>query len=347
MKENKPKRFYILDDPDLPTFYNHRYFVEKFATGFALNGFKVEVANSVSEIKENSMVMISKHAFVIKDIFDSLMVSKKAISKSLVERAVGFIGNLIHNPRLLKFYLSKRTNTYQRAVNVLKKMSKIKNIVVICWHYQNQRDLLDELGLNYILTGVYYYDEPYTPDAKKWYHLYRTDEKALPIKFAAAVDPNKVGENCSNNIIKVSYVGNRLYGPEYYNLFIKDPACKIVLTPPYIPEKERIKIYKNSIISLGLQKPVKTTIVTERIFESLAYGAICLSNHWLAEKATNGIVKFIKDKEHLIQLVENYVNNRDERLELREMGFKFIKEGHTYKHEAQKFIELANKLYGF
>jgi hypothetical protein len=342
------KIFYILDDPDLPTFYNHRYFVEKFASGFALNGFRVEVAKSVAEIKENSMVMISKHAFVVDDIFGPFRIPKESrIRKLSKERITGFIGNLISNPRLLRYYLSSSPNNYQRAVNVLKKLSKIKNIVVICWHYHSRIDLLDKLGINYILTGVYYYDEPITPAGKEWHRIYKTNEKALPIKFATAVDPDKVGENCYNRAIKVCYIGNRSYGLEYYKLFINRPDCRIILTPPYIPEEEKTNIYRNSMISLGLLKPIKTSIVTEKIFESLAYGALCFSNHRLAAEVTGGIVKFIKNRDHLLQLVERYVNNEEERLELRERGFKFIKDGRTYKHAAQKFIDLANKLYGF
>lgn len=345
---SKKKNFYILDDPNLPTFYNHRYFVEKFASGFALNGFRVKIAKSVADIKENSFVMISKHAFVADDIFKPKNISKNNyVRKISKERITGFFGNLISNPRLLRFYLSTSSNNYQRAVGVLKKLSKIKNIIVICWHYQNHIDLLDELGLNYILAGVYYYDKPTTTEGKEWYRIYKTNNKALPIKFAAAVDPNKVGENCYNNAIKVCYVGNRSYGTEYYGLFSKRSDCRIILTPPYIPEEKRIEIYRNSMISLGLQKQIKTSIVTERIFESLAYGALCFSNHGLATKATNGIVKFIKNQNHLLQLVEHYINNEEERLKLREKGFKFIRDGHTYKHEAQKFIDLANKLYGF
>jgi hypothetical protein len=344
------KFFYILDDPDLPTFYPDRYFVEKFASGFALNGFKVRVAKSVGKIKENSMVMIYKHGLLVKNIFSPLKTSKgeSFIKKLRRERIVGFLGNLISNPGLLRFYFRSSTRNYERAVNVLRKLSEIKGVVVICWTYFKYRDLLEELSMNYILSGPYYYDKPPVGapmEAEEWYRICKTDKRALPIKFAAAADPDKIGENCCNRDIKVCYVGNRSYGPEYYELFINRPDCRIILTPPYIPEEERINIYRNSMISLGLHK--KTITVTERIFESLAYGALCFSNHRLAAEVTGGIVKFIKDRNHLLQLVEHYVNNEEERLELREKGFKFIKDGHTYKHEAQKFIDLANKLYGF
>jgi hypothetical protein len=343
------KTFYILDEPDLPTPYNHRYFVEKFAGGFALNGFKVEVIKSVGAIKENSMVMIAKHGLTTNDIFALFKgISKKEthIKKPSKNGIAGLFGNLISNPRLLRFYL---LNNYKRAVNVLKKLSKIQNIVVICWEYHDHIDLLDELGINYILTNYRFYSDPASSSSKKWYQIYKTEDKALATPFAAAVDPDKVGEDCLNRKIKVCYIGNRSYSPEYYRIFIKRQDCKIVPTPPYIPEKERMNIYRNSMISLGLQDPehIKNGVVTERVFESLAYGALCFSDNPTAAKITNGIVKFIEDKEHLSELVEHYVNNEEERLDLREKGFEFIKTQGTYKHVAGGFIDLATKLYDF
>lgn len=100
------------------------------------------------------------------------------------------------------------------------------------------------------------------------------------------------------------------------------------------------------MISLGLHSPenIENNVVVERVFESLAYGALCFSDNPTAAKITDGIVKFIEDRDHLVQLVEYYVNNEQERLNLREKGFEFIKTQGTYKHVAREFIDLANKI---
>lgn len=342
--------FYILNDPDLPTFYNHRYFVEKFARGFALLGFDVKVANSVEEVDENSIVMISKHALE-RGNFSPFRMTKKQEVKLGKDRIIGFLGNLMANPGLLRLYLRAPSTNREKAIKVLRKLSQ-KNAIVLAWGYYKYKDLLDELNMKYIIVGPFYYKKPppESPEITKlWYKITKKggnrEMRAFPIKFAAAVDPSEVGKDCNNRDIKVCYIGNRSYGAEYYRLFLNRPDCKIIPTPPYISEEERIKILKNSMICLGLQKEIATTMVTERIFESLAYGSICLSNHRLASEVTKGIVKFIKNKDHLLQLVEYYVSDEDERLKLREKGFKFIRNGHTYKHEAQKILNFIEKIY--
>jgi len=342
------KIFYILDDPDLPTFYPDRYFVEKFAEGFALNGFKIEIAKSVDDIKENSIVMLYKHGFDDYNLVTKALSGEGLLNKIKKHGLMAYIHKIIADPRLLRMFLSSDSKTHEKAAAALERLSKIKNLIVIGFRYYHPdcRKWLDDFGIKYIISGVHYYSGDTTQTGKDWMKLYQTDKKAMPIKFAAPVDPKKVGENCCNENIKVSYVGNGSYGIEYTDIFSKEPGCKIILTPPYISEEEKVNIYKNSMISLGLQKNLaKSTIVTERIFESLAYGALCFTNNKLAVKATNGIAVYVENPAHALGMMNYYVNNPRERLKLREKGFNFIKNGHTYKHEADKFIKLAQKLY--
>jgi len=342
------RTFYILDDPYLPTFYNHRYFVEKFASGFALNGFEVKVAKSVAEVKDGGIVMVSKHGFMVDNLLDKMKKMKggnKEKRYRLGNRIVGFMGNVIANPGMLRIYLSG--DTKKKAEGALRKLAEKKNTLVIAWLPYGYVGMLEEMGMHYIASNVYFHEEPANEKGKEWWRAYAGNKKLLPISFAAAVDPAKVGEGCTNDRIKVSYVGNRSYCPEYYEMFMGKDGYKIVPTPPYIPEEERLRIYRESMITLGLQKPVQTTMVTERVYESLAYGALCFSNKELPERATGGIAKYIRGKEHLAQMVEHYVSDKRERAELRERGFEFIRNGHTYKHEADKFLERAKELYGF
>jgi len=348
------KNFYILDEPDLPTYRNHRFFVEKFANGFSLYGFNVEVVSSVDKIKEGSIVMISNHGFETIRSLTSTLGGFKFFNKFKRKKVTSFTYRFIREISSLVdfrawFVKFERPRYYLRATKVLEKVSKIKNIVVICWFYQNYVDLLEDLGIQYILTGEHYYAEPYYELNKRLYEIYKTNDRALPIKFSASVDPEKVGENCVNRAITLCYIGSRSYKPEYYRLFDKHRDCRIVPTPPYIAEEERINIYRNSMISLGLHSPenIRNNCVGERVFESLAYGALCLTDNPIATKVTNGISVLIKDRDHLMQLVEHYVNNEEERLALREKGFKFIRSQGTYKHMAREFINLAKKLYDY
>jgi hypothetical protein len=322
------KNFYILDEPDLPTPRNHRFFVEKFAEGFSFYGLNVEVVSSVDKIKEGSIVMISNHGFEIMRGLNTWRLGSFKFSNEFKRKKVmNFTHRFMQEISSRADFahgLSKfeRARNYLRATKVLEKLSKIRNIVVICWFYQDHVNLLEDLGIQYILTGEHFYAEPCDESHKRVYKLYKANNKALPIKFSASVDPEKVGENCVNRAIRVCYIGSRSYKPEYYRLFDKNRDCRIVPTPPYITEEERINIYRDAMISLGLHSPenIRNNCVGERVFESLAYGALCLTDNPIATKVTNGISMLIKDQDHLMQLVEHYVNNEEERLALREKG---------------------------
>jgi hypothetical protein len=232
-------------------------------------------------------------------------------------------------------------------IRVFKELSSCRDIVVIAWGTHYLADILEQLGIKYILTCDKYWNKPVGQFHLSWYECYNTNPKAKPMQFSANVEPTKVGVGCSNSEYLVSYIGNRSYSPHYYGIFTNNPRCKIIPTPPYISEDERLEIYKKSKIILGLSSKasIENANVTERMFEALAYGAICISDNPHAVVATNGCALYAKNKEHLLELVNFYDTHDHARLELRQRGFEFIRNNGTYYHRAKEFIELAQKLY--
>lgn len=329
------KTFYIFDNFFLPTPYNHRFFVEKFASGFKSHGFEVKVVNHVDEIKEDGFVMISNHPFYYS-------LGNKGKHKSLVRNL--FLGLEKFDP--LKLLPAVARLFQRRTIGKLAAGIKGKDQVLIAWFWHNEEDFFNSLGVPVIFTGEYLYGMPEEDYHRNWHKFYHSRKNALPIKFSAKIDPSQVGEGCNNTAIAISYVGNRQYKPDWYRLFQTRHDCRIVPTLPYISEEERLNIYKNSQISLGLHSEdnIRSKVVVERIFEALAYGALCFTDNPNAVEATQGCAIFIKDKEQLLALVDEYLGGEGKRMALRQRGFEFIRNQGTNFHRAKEFIELKERI---
>ncbi|MDG6923861.1 MAG: glycosyltransferase family 1 protein [Nitrososphaerota archaeon] len=328
--------FWIMNHFLLPTPYNHRFFVEKFARGFKYSGFEIKVARKLDEIRGPGFVMISNHPFYHR--YASNFYYSTALS-SVSDHKVSAFEQRFKATMLVE----------HAAIRVLARRLKEQNIVLLAWMRHSEKEFFDRLDIPVIFTGEYHYGRPVHRRIIEWYDFYCREKNALPVEFAADVDPARVGANCENTKYLVSYVGNRTYGPNYYSLFRGRDNCRIVPTPPYIPEDERISIYRQSRTALGLSSEynVVNKVVTERRFESLAYGAICLTDNIHAVEATHGCAIAIQSEEHLLGLLKQVSANKDGFMELRQQGFQFIRDHGTYAARAKSFVSLAEGLFGF
>ncbi len=330
------KVFYILDHFFLPTPYNHRFFVEKFARGFEYNGYQVKVARKISDINSDGFVLISNH-----DWFHSL--GGRGIKRSIAKKVIGKIYSTDFTG------LSKRISFALKkfVVKRLAKHVRGKKVIVIAWFWHDNEKFFTKLKVPVIYTGEYFYDDPAMEGHRRWKTFYLSRENALPIRFSADVDPQRVGAGCYNLQFCVSYVGNKNYKPHYYQIFTNDKRNRIIPTPPYISERERISIYRNSKVVLGLHsiENISNKVVVERVFEALAYGAICVTDNPYATEATDGCAIFVGNKDECLEKVRYYCENSEARELKRKQGFKFISEKGTYAHRAREFIELARSVY--
>jgi hypothetical protein len=324
--------FYMLDHPLLPTPYNFRFTVEKFADGFAHNGWEVRVVRRVREIREPGVVMLANH-----DCFHGW-------AEGPLQPLFGRIPAIRSGTRLT----TRPGRAGQRRVlrQLGRQLRERPGIVAVAWLWHSQEPLFQELGIPTIFTGECCWCDPETPGRQVWRAFNLRRPNALPLEFGAAVDPERIGEGCENEGIDCCYVGASTYREDWQAHFRADPRNRIIGTPPWVEEAERLDILRNSKIVLGLSQPgnVGDCVPVERVYEALAYGGVLITDMPAAVEATEGIGQYAGSLDEAQSLVDHYLANEGERRELRERGFDFARRRGTYAHRAAQFIALREQL---
>ncbi len=327
------KTFYILDHFFLPTPRNHGFFVTKFSQGFQYHGYLVKRVKTLAEIQEPGFVMISNHSFY----------------QGLVGRRYDWLERLL--VRLTSTFWGRPIDRFAarqkfRVIDQLGRRIRGRKIILLAWFWHEHDSFFLDRQLPVIFTGEYFFGEP-SPSHKSWYNYYLSRPNARPIKFAADIDPEKIGLNLPNKDIAVSFIGNKSYKPEWLATLCATPHCRLVPTPPYIPEADRIDIYRRSRISLGLHsvENIANRVVVERVFEAIAYGAICLTDNPAASGATDGQAIFVPDLAALQDKIKYFSSNPAALAEQRVGGLLWARANGTYAHEAKGFIALSKQLF--
>jgi Glycosyl transferases group 1 len=327
------KAFYILDHPLLPTPYNSRFFVEKFARGFSYRGYEVVVVKRLEDLCNPGFVMISDHDYSYS------LPTDGPLSRLLwpVKAAASSEAKVAATARMR----AKRWVVKRLAARVEK-----ADLTTIAWFWQDNATILEELGMPVIFTGEHFYGVPASAPHRAWQDFYRNRPDALPIRFSADIDPGAVGEGCGNDNFDVCFIGSRIYKPAWYGAFSGLPLTRIIPSPPYIPEEERIGIYRDSKLSLGLHSEgnIANHVVVERVFESLAHGAVCVTDNPTAVEVTGGVAVGAKTLDDMRSLVGSLLADDDRRADLRRRGFELIRRDGTYAHRADEFIALGARL---
>lgn len=334
------KVFYILDSLVHPTGYNHMFMVKKISRGFQYYGFKTVVISNIRNIKEPGVVFVSDHP-----AYYSLGLRKnpegsfigRALPNAIdrIDRGIGIAKGISRKLQYIEFLR-------------LARQVKGKDIVIIGWNlYRSGFNLYNSINAPLIFTGEYYNGIPKRDFQLEWYRIYRDkrNRNVYPMKFAADVYPESVGNGCTNNKYLISYIGEKSYVGGYRDI-LSSVNSKIVGTPPFISEPEKISLYKSSMMILGLHNKDNRDgkMIGERVFESLAFGAICLTDNKSAPKATGDCAVFTK-KEDLIETIYRFRDDKRIRLKLRKRGFEYIRKEGTWSSRAKDLIDLSNTLF--
>ncbi len=335
------KTLYILDSFTCPTGYNHMFMALKIARGFGYNGYEFKVVSKIEDITEPGFVLLNDQPFFYSFGF------RRNPNGNVLRYIPDGIERL--DRKIFGEAIKKRLSVWLQRPQLRKLADQIrdKNIILIEWNRHWDKEFLDGLKIPVIYIMDTGFGPPALPHRKIWYDFCKANKNAFPLKFAADVNPKEVGKGCTNSKYEVAYVGAANHHREYYSMFMNDPKCKIVPTPPFITEEEKKHIYSNSMIGLGLHHPpnLADKVVVERVYEVISFGAVCVSDHPSAPKATDGSAIYVRSKEEMMETVKKLINDKKLRAKIRARGFAYIRKDGTWAARAKQLINMANRLY--
>lgn len=220
-------------------------------------------------------------------------------------------------------------------------------VIPICWFWQDQAHILDELfNTRWLLTGEHLRAQFVLPSHEKFVKIARSRDNFIPITFAAGIAPSRIGKIERQNKFNASFVGHRYQKQLNRHLRLTIPKTKIVYTPPFIDELDRLDIFTSSHVVLGWhsKENVRNGNVVERVFEGIAYGSVVVTDNPYGLEATDGNVLFADNFEDAKMQIQRVI--RDDRLreKIQSKGLFWAKEFGTYDAVARSFILKAENL---
>jgi hypothetical protein len=216
----------------------------------------------------------------------------------------------------------------------------------ILWFWHDHLTLAGDLfGERFILTGEHFHQPPGSAEHQGYWQRQQIPQYE-PCTFAAAIHPDNIGTAQRIDTVPAVFIGNG-YEPEL-NTAISNahPGTRIINTPPFIPESERLQHYAEAIVCLGWvgAANIANNVIVERVFEGLAYGNITITNSALAEQHTDGTAIYVTSASEAIELIRVAVNNPAWVREHRERAWKWVGAHGTYHHVAARFLDRIRTL---
>lgn len=303
------KKFYIINTSifNLPLNGTHILSNRKFAKGFEQNGYKVV----------------------------------EILSDEEVEKIENVKGNIIILSSFIDF-----KNDWNKIVDFGKKYDQLFYILW-CWHW------CDNPPFKYwVHTFQEYKFEPTIEIFKNEYKLFKNleaDNKFIPYRFSSYVDPkSNFKELNKNKSIDLIYIGCsyemdkiNVIQQKNYNSFINiSGGGKDAITGEKFSE-----LYRKSKICLGFmaEENNQKNTITERIWEAFSFGCLVLTNSKCAEIVTKGVAVYYTDTQDLLNKIDFYLANEEERNLKIEKGYDIFTSYGNYKYNANEFIKLMQK----
>lgn len=216
----------------------------------------------------------------------------------------------------------------------------------LLWFWHDHLILAAHLfGERFILTGEHFHKSPGNPEHQSCWQRQQIPQYE-PCTFAAAVHPKDVGFAPRIDTIPAVFIGHG-YEPEL-NAAISaaHPGTRIINTPPFIPESERLQHYAEAIVCLGWvgAANIANNVIVERVFEGLALGNITITNSELAEQYTDGNAIYISSANQAIEMIQNALNNPAWVQAQRARAWEWVAAHGTYHHVAARFLDRIRTL---
>jgi len=237
----------------------------------------------------------------------------------------------------------------QGKLNYLEYIGKLlEECVFICFHFNRHKNVINNMPFKkYILTGEHHLTpQKSNLEALKSYE----DPRWVPFRFAADLDPSKVGTYQRSDVYKSYFIGPT-YANEYgmkYRQFMPEPSFLHNTFGRRISEEDRLKIILSSRTCLAFHAEgnVVNGNITERVFEGLAYGNAVISENPSCELATDGVCKHFTTSEDMVDLIERYWTDDNFFKNKQQEGYNFALRDGLYYHRAKEFLGKIKSLYG-
>jgi hypothetical protein len=219
-------------------------------------------------------------------------------------------------------------------IGILEKLAK-SGVIPIFWFWHEHAGLLDSLfGSRWILTGEHLRAQNVLPSHEEYSRITRSRSNFVPSRFASALPSNQVGTIPRANRFNASFVGHRYQRVLNFKLAMSLPKVKVVYTPPFISEVERVNLFTSSHIVLGWHSA--SNIVNGNV--------VVITDNPYALEATDGHVLFAdtysQTKEHFDRVIKDVTfRNR-----LQENGISWSRAHGTYESVAASFVTHARAL---
>lgn len=220
------------------------------------------------------------------------------------------------------------------------------NCIYICWYFHN---IYNDIPFKkFILTGEHFHAKPKLSSHITCWNLQQNIDNYHPFTFGANVKESDIGllnrdEKYNACFIGSTYKYNWITGLD--NIIYLGSNTWTAEKP--INEQLRIQYFLNSKICLGFHSDanIHNNVVTERVYEGLAYGCVVISDNPIASELTDGIVQIARNKEQFKELYFNLLNDDCKRKELQQKGYEWVKKNGLYSIIAESFIKKINNLY--
>lgn len=212
----------------------------------------------------------------------------------------------------------------------------------ILWYWHDHLEMAENLfGDRFILTGEHFYAKPTLSDHVRCWNIQHQISNFVPLTFASNLKPDEIGTINRSDKYLAHFVGNGYQREINNRLRVRFRGIKIVNTPPFISESERIKIFSSSKIALGWHSDgnIENHVVVERVFEGLACGNVVISDTPTAVEITEGVVEFADSYPLAKEIILRVQKDEKFRLSKMEAGFEWARAHGTYWHVARNFID--------
>jgi hypothetical protein len=217
----------------------------------------------------------------------------------------------------------------------------------IFWYWHKLENRIREIFRDrYILTGEQMLSEQVSPSHKDAKIVAVENRNFVPLQFASYLQRSQVGTLPRSQANLATYVGAP-YKKHWNNALRRDPIrARVTYTPPFIPEWFRINEYLTSEFSLGWHSDtnILNGVVGERVFDSLALGALIVTDSRFAESHTNGLAKFVSSQHEAEAYILATVSNQRRYSEIQRLGFLWARDFGTYQTVAESFLRKLQTL---